>query len=195
MARKRTTTPTKPDDVRARRSIQALQDAFLALLEQKPIDQIAIREITDTAGLSHPTFFRRFGSKEELLHHIATGELRKLLDLSQSAIASQTLSSARQMCEYLHARRKLWRTLLTGGAASVMREEFMRSAAEVGARHPRPNPWIPLDLAVPFVTSGFFEILAWWMRQPDDYPIENVITLFNALIVENTARHRDIALG
>jgi hypothetical protein len=32
------------------------------------------------------------------------------------------------------------------------------------------------------------------MRQPEDYPVQNVMKLFNALIFENVGRHRDIDL-
>lgn len=75
-----------------------------------------------------------------------------------------------------------------------MRQEFSRISREIATGGPRANPWIPEELAVPFVTSGIFEIFSWWMRQPEDYPMENVVTLFNALIVDVTGRRRNISL-
>lgn len=177
-----------------RRSIQALQKSLLELLQHKPLDQIGLKEITDQAGLSHVTFFRRFASKEDLLKHTAEEEVQNLLRLGQSAIANETPDSSRAMCDHVQARRSLWRTLLTGGAVPVMREEFMRISAEIAEVRGRANPWIPLDLAVPFVAAGIFEILAWWMRQPDDYPEENVITLFDSLIIDTVSRQRKITL-
>jgi AcrR family transcriptional regulator len=196
LARPRTTTPTRPDDARAQRSIDALRAAFLELLERKPLEDIAIREITDGAGVSYPTFFRRFGSKHELLEDIATEEVSKLLSLGQAAFGkTEATSSAEDLCRYVQQHRALWAALLNGGAADAMRAEFKRIAEETAYTRPRANPWLPIDLAAPFVTSGVFEILAWWMRQPDDYPLENVVTLFNALIVETTARPRNIVLG
>jgi AcrR family transcriptional regulator len=194
VARARTVIPTKPDDARAQRSIEALRAGFLALIERKPLDQIFIKEITDEAGLSYPTFFRRFASKEDLLEHIAAEEVRTLLSLGQSAMDRKAAGSSRRMLEYVQDHRKLWTVLLTGGAASAMRQEFMRVAREIASAGPRINPWIPLDLAVSFVANGIFEILAWWMRQPADYPLENVLKLFDALIVDSTARPRNIVL-
>ena len=171
----------------------ALQDSMLALLEHRPIDQISLKEITDGAGLSHVTFFRRFASKEELFQHIATEEVRNLLSLGQSAISEQGSESPQHMCDYVQLRRKIWKTLLTGGAVSIMRDEFMRISAEIAAVR-RANPWLPVDLGVPFTTSGIFEIFAWWMRQPDDYPVKNVVKLFEALIIENVGRPRSVSL-
>ena len=194
MARTRTTTPTKPDDARVQRSIEALRTAFLELLERKPLEEISIREITDAAGVSYPTFFRRFASKHELLEDIATEEVAKLLSLGQVAFGKAATSSAADLCRYVQQHRALWAALLNGGAADAMRAEFRRIAEESAKAGPRANPWIPLDLAAPFVTSGVFEILAWWMRQPADYPLEKVVILFDALIVQNTARPRNIKL-
>lgn len=195
MARPRTTTPTKPDDARALRSIGLLQSAFLDLLETRPIEQIAIKDITEAAGLSYPTFFRRFASKEDLLELIAKGEVQELFRLSHAAIAQgRPYEAPVAMCAFIEGRRKLWSVLLNGGASATMREEFMRASREIAETGTRSNPWIPAELAVPFVTSGIFEIFAWWMRQDEDYPTARVVKLFNALIVDNAGRPRDISI-
>lgn len=194
MARKRTSIPSKPDDVRATRSIEALQAALLRLIAEKPFEHILLREITDEAGLSYPTFFRRFASKEELLDHVAAGEVRNLLELGNRTIGGQHPRSAATLCEYVQAHRQIWTTLLTGGAAWVMREAFMRESRKIALNGPRQNPWLPVELAVPFVANGIFEVLAWWLRQPEDYPIDNVATILDALVIETTARRRDVKL-
>lgn len=195
MARPRTTTPRIPDDARAQRSLDALRGALLELVAARPLSEVSIKEICNRAGLSYPTFYRRFASKEELLTRIATDEVRLLLKLGLSAAKrGKEASSAKTMCEYIEAHRSLWRTLLTGGAADAMRQEFMLLSREVAETHPRSNPWLPVDLAVPFVASGIFEILAWWMKQPDSYPTNNVVKLVEALVIDNTARRRNIEL-
>jgi AcrR family transcriptional regulator len=190
LARQRTTAPRKPDDPRTHRSIGALKSALLRLIEQKTFEQIAIKDITEEARLSYPTFFRRFASKEELFEYIAREEARNLLSLGEAALTSPEAQSGAALCAYVHPRRRLWTALLNDRASSAMRREFMRVAREIAESRPRANPWIPLDLSVPFVTSGIFEVLAWWMRQPDDYPVEHVVKMFNALIVDVTARPR-----
>lgn len=196
MARPRTTTPNKPDDARAQRSIEALRAGILRLVEDKPLEQITIKEITQAAGLSYPTFFRRFASKEELIEDIATEEVKALMSLGRAAIARRmAYAAAGEMCRYIQSKRTLWAVLLNGGASSAMRKEFMRLSIEISNEGPRFNPGIPLDLSVPFTTAGIFEIFAWWMRQPDDYPIDNVVKIFNALIVDTVARPRHIDLA
>lgn len=195
MARARTNTPTLPDDPRVQRSVEALREALLELLKTKRFDQVEIKDITDTAGVSYRTFFRRFASKEELLEEIATAEVRNLLMLGEAAMGShEGRGSVQNMCEYVQQHRRLWTVLLLGGGASAMREEFMRVARTIALERPRANPWLPVELAVTFVTNGIFDIFAWWLGQPEDYPIEKVVKLFNALIVDTTARPRNISL-
>ena len=190
LARARTTTPSKSGDARAQRSAEAMRAAFLDLIERKPLEDISIKEITDGAGVSYPTFFRRYATKNELLEEIATDEVRALISLGHAALNGEGQGSAFDLCSYVHAHRKLWTVLLNGGAAHIMRAEFARIAEELGHSGPRANPWLPVELAAPFVTSGIFEILAWWLRQPEDYPLDDIVALFDALIVDVAARPR-----
>lgn len=194
MARKRTTIPTKPEDARAQRSIEALGTAFLGLLEIKQLEDVSLKEITHAAGVSYPTFFRRFANKQQLLESIAADEIRHFLQLGEDAVRSNILGeTTERMCQYIQSHRKLWETLLNN-ASAAMREEFMRVSRQMGDSRPKLNPWMPMDLSVSFITSGFFEVLAWWMRQPADYPVENVVVFLDELILKHTARRRDVQL-
>ena len=197
MARPRSIVPTKPDDARAQRSIDALRSGLLALIEHKTLEQISIKEITEAARLSYPTFFRRFASKQDLLEYIATEEVRGLLTLGTPETTRNRRgdTAMRDMCDYIQGRRQLWTTLLTGGATSAMRDEFMRISIDIANNRPRTNPWLPLDLAAAFVASGMFEIFAWWLRQPADYPIENIVTILDALITDTIGSRRNVALA
>lgn len=186
---------SRPGDARALRSRQALQTALLALIKDKPFEQISIREITTHAGVSYPVFFRRYETKEQLLEDIATDEVRRVLGLTAPMFEADTEGgSIRALCEYIDDHRSLWARLLTGGAGPAMREEFKRIADEIGQGRGRKNPWLPRDLAAAFIVSGMFEILAWWMRQPADYPIGNVVILIDTLIVRSTGRPVDVQL-
>jgi AcrR family transcriptional regulator len=185
--------PTRPDDARAHRSVDALRRAFVDLLETRPLEQISNKDITEGAGLSYPTFFRRFSGKEELLEDIARAEIRKLLSIGDGVPRRNAVATIRDMCIYIRAHRRLWKTLLTSDASSAMRKEFSVLADRIGEAR-QVHSWIPTDLAKAFVVSGIFEIFAWWVNQPDDYPVENVVTLFDALILDVVRSHRDISL-
>ena len=184
---------SRPDDARALRSREALQAALLALLEERPFNEITIRDITSRAGVSYPTFFRRYGTKEEVLSDIASAEVRRLLETTYPSLQPEAPDqSLRELVAYVQSHRALWRSLLTTEAATAMRGEFARISAQIGESDPRRNPWLPVSLASRFVASGVFEILAWWLSQPDDYPAENVLAFLQQLIVGPTLVERDV---
>ena len=186
---------SRPNDARALRSRESLRSALLRLVEKRPFEEISIRDITHEAGVSYPVFYRRFSSKEELLADIATDEVRRLLTLvRQSPNDGYQDDGNIAMCNHVNEHRILWKNLLTTGAASAMRTEFIRIAKEISKTRERSNPWLPEDLAVSFAVSGIFEILAWWLNQPPDYPIQNIVKILHVLIVRSTARPVDISL-
>lgn len=186
---------SRPDDPRAVKSRQALREGLLGLLQTRDLDQISIRDITGAAGVSYPVFFRQFAGKDDLLADLAAREVQELLALARPAVEAEPLRGGlMDMCCHVERRRSLWKTLLTAGAAAEMRKEFARISAEIGNTGPRANPWLPVELASSFVASGIFEILAWWLGQPEDYPIGNVVKILHALVARPLAEPQDVTL-
>ena len=175
---------SRPDDARARRSRGALQRALLEWIEKKPIDEISIREITASAGVSYPTFFRNYASKEELIGDIAREEIDQILAVMVSLLDKKDPHlSADAVCDYIQHRRALWTTLLTTSASSAMREEFIRGSKQIVQQRGQINAGLPVDLAAAWVFAGLFEILAWWLHQPEDYPLRNVSQFLEVLVL------------
>ena len=186
---------SKPDDARALRSREALRTGLLELLGERPLHEITIRDITGRAGVSYPVFFRRYGSKEELLAEVAAEEVRNLMARTYPVLEAEGPdASLGAICAHIQANRALWTSLLTTGAAPAMREEFARLSAAYGVSGPRANPWLPVPLASAFVSAGIFEILVWWLAQPENYPVQTVIAFLNHLVVQPTIFAKDIKL-
>ena len=172
------------DDPRTVRTRESLRDALLRLLEQKSLEQITIREIVASANISYVTFFRHHPTKEALLHDIAEEQVRRLTYLILPAIdARDTRAASTALCVYVDYNRKLWTTLLTGGAAAVMREAFLGHAAEVAASRSDPDNWLPPDLAVRLNVSSTIEVLTWWLRQKRPLPIERVAEIHERVVI------------
>lgn len=164
-----------------------MRRALRELLEAKPFDQITIREITRTAGVSYPTFFRNYASRGDLLGDIGAKETRQLLALMAALVDRKDAQlSADAIRDYVRERRVLWRTLLTTEASFIMREEFVRLSAEFVRERGRIIPDLPIELAASFVVGAMFEILSWWLRQPEDYPSEKISRFLKILVLEAT---------
>jgi AcrR family transcriptional regulator len=176
---------TRLNDARSLRSQAALRGALLRLVESRPFEKITLREIASEAGLSYPTLFNHYESKEDLFQDIARDEIVGLLDSGfRSGILSTNWRPGMGICSYVIERRSLWRVLLTTGASEVMRSEFVRYGRELPRTRTSLDHEFPLDLVSGVVASGLFEIIAWWLAQGADYPAETIANMLEALVIE-----------
>jgi AcrR family transcriptional regulator len=169
---------------RATRTRPVLCSALLSLLEDRPFEQLTVREITAKADIGYATFFRHYPDKEALLNDLAASQISELLDMALPILYTvDTRSSARTLCVYVWEHRKLWSTLLTGGASSALKDEFIRQAQKIAESHPNPGAWLPADLTVVFSVTGTVEILAWWLRQRHPPSVDRMAEVLDCLIV------------
>jgi AcrR family transcriptional regulator len=171
-------------DARQIRSRNALTAALLALLEEQSFDQLTIRAITARAGTGYATFFRHYPDKEALLADVASEEIAGLLNRTIPLLHDiDSLESTRALCASVAAHRKLWAALLTGGAAGIVREEFIRQARALDQSVARPTFWLPTDLGVVFGTGATIDLLAWWLAQNEEYSPDQIAGILNRLVI------------
>ena len=165
----------KTRDARQLRSDAALRAALIALIGRQPYDKITVRDIVAEAGVGYATFFRHYPSKDAMLDAIACEEIAEML--------------ARRTClvlaDHVGARREVWSALLTGGAATHLREQFERLADEMSIAA-FPSEWLPRELGIRFGVTATIEILGWWLRDRPDYPLEEVAELLDRLTIAPT---------
>lgn len=155
-------------DARAMKSALALEHAMLSLLEVKQLDDITVADIVERAGVHRATFFRHHPNKESLLEQIAADEIRTLVRLTLPVLdAVDSQASVLRLCAYVFEHRRLWSTLLTGGAAAAMRAEHERIASDLAADRAPANAWLPRELGVDVSIGLIFSALVWWLKQPE----------------------------
>jgi AcrR family transcriptional regulator len=187
------TSDASSTDARQVRTRAKLLRAMLVLLERGPFEGITVRALAAEAGVGYATFFRHYASKEVLLDDLAAGEISDLLARSRPLLYSENSRSACvALFTTISQRKTLWRALLTGGAAPLLREQFIAQARRLAAASPAASEPAdcPLDLRVTFATSATIEIIGWWLRQPDELPIEQVAGILDRLAIVPTLAER-----
>lgn len=181
------TRAAKPPAARQKRTTRtrsALCAALLSLLQEKPFEQVTIREITARADIGYATFFRRYPDKDALLHDLAARETGELLAMSEQILYTvDSRASAQALCAYLWEHRKLWTALLTGGAAAIVKDEFVRQAQRNSASRSNHKSWLPGDLSVVFSVAATIEILAWWLKQNEPPSVKRMAEILDQLVI------------
>lgn len=184
MATMSATKRAEPTDARQVRSRKVLNEALLALLEEKPFDQLTIREISARAGTGYATFFRHYETKEALLGDVASDEIAGLLAMTLPILAqADSYESTRALCGYVGEHRRLWSALLAGGAAGIVRSEFIRQARLLPEAGQQAKPWLPADLGVVHGTGAMIDVLAWWLTEGSALSAEEIATIVHRLVI------------
>ena len=171
-------------DARAVRTRASFRDALLSLLDSTPLDQISIRDIAAEAGVSYTTFFRHYPTREALLSDIATEEMRQLLALTMPMVDGRGVQEASlELFRYVRENRRLWSTLLTGGAGDALRAELLQTSLDIAKRRASPQDWPPPDIGTLLVVSGTIEVLTWWLRQDARLPVERVADILYRFVI------------
>jgi hypothetical protein len=97
---------------------------------------------------------------------------------------SSSAESCLALCRYVHKRRDLWRTLLAGGAAASVRQEFIRQARAWSVNQVNPVATsVPLDLGTVCSAGSTIDALAWWLERDGEYPVEMIAEYIDKLII------------
>lgn len=173
-------------DARQVKTDAALRSALLALITRQSYDKTTVRHIVAEAGIGYATFFRHYPGKDALLDAVAGAEIAAMMALTAPLLSpTDTRTTCVAIAEYVGARRAVWTALLTGGAAGHLRQQFTRLAPSAAVPDVGNN-WLPTDLGVIFGVTSTVEILAWWLRQAPDYPVEKVAELLDRLVITPT---------
>jgi AcrR family transcriptional regulator len=177
-------SPLETPDARKARSRSAMRQAMLELLGEKQFDEIQITDLTARAGVGYATFFRHYETTRDVLGEVAGEEISALLEMSIPVLKqTDSATSTNALCRFVHDRRVLWHTLLTGGAAHSVRAEFVRQAREWSRRFGGGETSVPMDLGTVCSAGSTIDALAWWLDQGEAYSVDDMARFINQLII------------
>lgn len=74
-------------DLRVKKTKRAIREALLALLAEKPLEDVTIKELCETAEVSKPAFYYHYGNTHDVLSEI---EDERISDISKKiSLASE----------------------------------------------------------------------------------------------------------
>lgn len=179
----------KKTDARVRRTRDALGDALVALMQEKPFDTITVQEVLDRAQVSRSTFYSHYSDKDDLLMSDAEEFFEAIsMALSAHRDKSERVFPVQEFFTHLSDVQPFFKALVKSGKyqenMELARGHFARGIERRLAELPRgksiPSNQLP---AIAFTHAGaLLSLLTWWLdRGMRESPAE-MDELFHRLV-------------
>lgn len=160
----------KKTDARVRRTRDALGDALIALMQEKPFDTITVQDVLDRAHVSRSTFYTHYSDKDDLLMSDAEEFFEALsMALSQHGDKSERVFPVREFFAHLSDVQPFFKALVKSGKyhenMELARGHFARGIERRLAELPRGKNISANQLpAIAFAHAGaLLSLLSWWL--------------------------------
>ena len=167
----------KKTDARVRRTRDALGDALVALMQEKPFDTITVQDVLDRAKVGRSTFYSHYSDKDDLLMSDAEEFFESIaMLLSVRGDESDRVFPVREFFSHIVEAKQFVDALVSSGKfhdnMELARGMFARGIERRLSELPRGRG-IAADErpAIAFAHAGaLISLLTWWidrgMRQP-----------------------------
>lgn len=186
---------------------ERIEDAVFSLMETTDIPDIRVADVTRLAGISRSTFYRRFGSVDDVVKAFETDLLANMHSINSYALKARfaqseldpTPTMVRRM-ELLAERRD--KVVALNGphgdpqfvhkATILMHDHFRERLSEV------EGPETLRDFYLAFALAGHHNVIQYWLEKRPDVPPEVVAGVLNRLFyapffLDETNARRDPA--
>jgi AcrR family transcriptional regulator len=161
----------KPDR-RVRRTRDALGDALIELMQEKPFAEIKVQHVLDRAGVGRSTFYSHYRDKDDLFISDADDFFEGMATLlTRRREVSDRVAPVREMFAHVAEMRELYLALVASGKIHETMElaqgHFARGIEKRLAELPRARgisagqrPMIARALA-----GSLLSLLTWWVSR------------------------------
>lgn len=165
---------------------KAIVEAFLELLNEKPLDKITVKEIVDTCGINRNTFYYHFEDIRALLAFVIDGEVERVAakhadvqSLEQGFIEAAHFALSNKRAVY-HIYNSVSREELERYLNSIA-EEVVRRLAE-GLSATKDVPELDRELIIHFYKCGLSGMVLDWVGEGMKADPEQMIQSLGALL-------------
>lgn len=161
--------PRRKPDRRIRQTRDRLGGALIALIQEKPIDQVTVQEVLDRASVGRSTFYLHFRDKDDLFLSELEGALEMWTTfLTRKQEKSKRVVPVTEFFAHVADVKKLYRALVDSGrihaffelAQGYFARGIARRLEEIGP----PNlVQGELDARSQALAGNLLSLMRWWL--------------------------------
>jgi len=183
---------------------EKIQQALIALINQKSLENITITDITRTAKINRGTFYLYYQDKHDLLSQIEIAIMDNLMSmddefkliLTESSTIEQFVKAQKpftiQKLQYLRKERGLINAMISshGDPAFIAKvQNYFREfyfnldcCPIIASCLIASDPIIPDDYRINIITSGIFSTVLHWLEKDTQETPEQIADIINSIL-------------
>lgn len=181
-------------DPRVRRTRRLLREAMVSLIIEKDYGAISIRDVTDRAEVAYITFFRHFGSLDELLMEVldeGLAELRNHIEtLAKQSETSALETEGRLIFEYIQQKADLFRILFKSQSVTRIRKKVVQTIADIFRQSCAPlarsNSQVAINIMSNHIATSLLSLIEWWLENNLNPSPAEMGKVYKSLIIDST---------
>lgn len=179
-------------DKRVYKTKQAIDDAFIELLEEKPLEKIMVTDIAKKANIARKTFYAHYKNMNELIDEVYQKTINAFRSILSEVInfkKEPTLNDIVGLVNFIDHNRHLIKNIYEASDQKWEKQVFIDTGqvAVNNLSHTLPNiEWNPRKMArivTNFLTAGTNEVVKEWVNDPNIMTKRQLIYLLYELTV------------
>ena len=180
--------PRKPD-ARVRRTRDQLGQALIALIVEKPINDVTVQDVLDRAGVGRSTFYLHYRDKDDLL----VSQLEMFLEFMSTALSvrndkSNRVAPVAEMFEHIGNQNKLYRVLSDSGHLKDffdLAEGYFACGIERRLKESGRLAKVPqreLAARASALSGSLLSLLRWWLDRGEKESPQEMDDMFHRMV-------------
>jgi len=176
------------------RTQQLLQDALIALIQEKGYEALSVQDIIDRANVGRATFYAHFDNKEDLLVSRLEGLRQSLKARQRQAMADSSpehriFAYTHDMFVHVDEHRRVFRSMVGKRSGAIIQQLFHKMLVDlirddVNVLAPRGKAEnMPREAIVQAIAGGLFGLILWWVDGPAKLAVDEVDAIFRRVTV------------
>ena len=173
-------------------------DAVMLLMDEKPYNKITVSDIADKAGVARPTFYRNYKDKDDVVYdYLMNTFSTELIDLEKGDKGDKHYSIILLFdTKYMSKHQKNLKKILSIAdiANRISREvqKYPVSLIERFKKQLTTEEYVICRYKISYQITGCLSVFFDWFINDMPVPVENVVSLVNAMNIPKTIHYRNI---
>lgn len=179
---------TAAEDLRVRKTLKAIHDAFTAMLMEMPYEKITVKALCESALVNKTTFYRYYPTLDDLLEELLREFARPYVERTRGLRYPDDIEAIiREFMTYSAAQGPLYDAIFSSSAyMGIMWKVLDAMSEERLQENQRPSGWSEAEWSLYYthVNTSQYRIYKQWVEDGRIVPIEHMVDLTVKLICD-----------